>query len=83
MWRGRIKEKHEIKKVEHNRLRKWEYILYAYDYVQLLEKEEWILLEQKTYKSYKELCKAMNWSITGGNTKVKYLKELDSLCKWH
>ena len=31
----------------------------------------------------KELCKAMNWSTTGGNTKIKHLKELDSLCKWH
>ena len=41
------------------------------------------MLEQKTYKNYKQLCKAMNWSTTGGNTKTKYLKELDSLCKWH
>ena len=41
------------------------------------------MLEQKTYKSYKQLCEDMNWSITGGNTKVKHLKELDSLCKWH
>ena len=41
------------------------------------------MLEQRDYKNYKELCKAMNWSITGGNTKVKHLKELDSLCKWH
>ena len=41
------------------------------------------MLELKAYKSYKELCKAMNWSTTGGNTKTKYLKELDSLCKWH
>ena len=41
------------------------------------------MLEQKTYKNYKELCKAMNWSTTGGNTKTKYLKELTSICKWH
>ena len=41
------------------------------------------MLEQRDYKNYKELCKAMNWSITGGDTKVKHLKELDSLCKWH
>ena len=41
------------------------------------------MLEQRDYKNYKELCKAMNWSTTGGNTKTKYLKELDSLCKWH
>ena len=41
------------------------------------------MLEQRVYKNYKELCKAMNWSTTGGNTKTKYLKELDSLCKWH
>ena len=41
------------------------------------------MLEQGVYKSYKELCKAINWSITGGDTKTKYLKELDSLCKWH
>lgn len=41
------------------------------------------MLELKTYKNYRELCKVMNWSTTGGNTKTKYLKELDSLCKWH
>ena len=41
------------------------------------------MLEQRDYKNYKELCKAMNWSTTGGDTKVKHLKELDSLCKWH
>ena len=28
------------------------------------------MLEQRDYKNYKELCKAMNWSITGGDTKL-------------
>ena len=41
------------------------------------------MLEQKTYKNYKQLCEDMGWSTVRGNTKVKHLKELDSLCKWH
>ena len=41
------------------------------------------MLEQRIYKNYRELCKVMNWSATGGDTKIKHLKELDSLCKWH
>ena len=30
------------------------------------------MLEQRDYKNYKELCKAMNWSITGGLTRNIY-----------
>lgn len=41
------------------------------------------MLEIKTYKNYKELCKAMGWKITDGNSRVKQLKELDSLCEYH
>lgn len=41
------------------------------------------MLEKKTYKSWKELCETMDWSNKGGNTKKKYLKQLESLCKYH
>ena len=41
------------------------------------------MLEIKTYKNWKEICEAMNWATTGGNTKVRYLKQLDSICKYH
>lgn len=41
------------------------------------------MLEVKTYKNWKELCNAMDWSNKGGNTKKKYLKQLESLCKYH
>lgn len=41
------------------------------------------MLELKTYKNWKEICKVMNWSTTGGDTKKKYLKLLSSLCKYH
>ena len=41
------------------------------------------MLELKTYKNYKQLCEDMGWSTVRGDTKVKHLKELDSLCKWH
>ena len=41
------------------------------------------MLEIKTYKNYKELCKAMEWKITGGSSKKKQLKELESLCEYH
>ena len=40
------------------------------------------MLELKTYKNWKELCNAMNWSDKGGNTKKKYLKQLESICKY-
>ena len=40
-------------------------------------------LELREYKNYKELCKAMNWSVKSGNTKIAQLKELDTLCKYH
>ena len=41
------------------------------------------MLEMKTYKNWNELCEAMNWATTRGNTKVRYLKQLDSICKYH
>ena len=41
------------------------------------------MLELKTYKNYKEVCKAMGWKTTGGNIKKKNLQVLDSLCKYH
>ena len=41
------------------------------------------MLEMKTYKNWKEICEAMNWSTTGGDTKVKYLKILGSFCKYY
>lgn len=41
------------------------------------------MLEIKTYKNYKELCQAMKWKPTGGDTKVKNLKILESICKYH
>lgn len=41
------------------------------------------LLELKTYKSYKEICKAMNWTISSGNSKKSQLKQLESICKYH
>ena len=41
------------------------------------------MLELKTYKNYKELCKAMGWEEKAGNSRVKQLKELESLCEYH
>ena len=41
------------------------------------------MLELKTYKNYKELCKAMEWEEKAGNSRVKQLKELESLCEYH
>ena len=41
------------------------------------------MLEKKTYKNYKELCKAMNWEIKDGNSKKAQFKELDTLCNYH
>ena len=40
------------------------------------------MLEVKTYKNWKEVCVAMNWKEVRGNTKKKYLKELNSLCEY-
>lgn len=40
------------------------------------------MLELKTYKNYRELCKVMNWKVASSNSKTKQFKELDSLCKW-
>ena len=41
------------------------------------------MLEVGEYKNYKELCEAMGWKPVGGDTKVKHLKELGSICKYH
>ena len=41
------------------------------------------MLEVGEYKNYKELCRAMGWKPVGGDTKVKHLKELESICKYH
>ena len=40
------------------------------------------MLEVKTYKNWKEICETMGWKTTGGDTKRKYLKMLDSLCEY-
>jgi hypothetical protein len=34
-------------------------------------------------KSYRDLCKVLNWEVTGGNTKISQMKELDRYCAWH
>jgi hypothetical protein len=34
-------------------------------------------------KNYKELCKILNWEITGGNSKKLQLKDLKRYCKYH
>lgn len=39
-------------------------------------------LEIKEYKNYKELCKALNWKVTGGTAKIAQFRTLDTLCKW-
>lgn len=41
------------------------------------------MLEEKTYKNWNELCKVLGWKITRGNTKKKYLKELESSCDFY
>ena len=41
------------------------------------------MLELKTYKNYKELCKAMEWEEKACNSRVSQLKELGSLCEYH
>ena len=41
------------------------------------------MLEQRVYKNYKELCKAMSWKVTSSDSKNKQFKELTSICKWH
>lgn len=42
-----------------------------------------IVIQQKTYKNWKELCIEMEWKPVGGDTKIKHLKELESLCKYY
>lgn len=44
---------------------------------------ELYLLEVKEYKNYKELCKALNWNIKTGNSKIAQQRQLSSVCKWH
>ena len=41
------------------------------------------ITQGQTFKSWKAVCDFMGWNGTGGNTKKKYLKELESLCKYH
>lgn len=41
------------------------------------------MIELKTYKNWKEICKAMDWNVTNGNGKLKQLKILESMCKYH
>ena len=41
------------------------------------------MLEKKIYKNYKSLCEAMGWKPTGGDTKAKHIKELESMCRYH
>ena len=40
------------------------------------------MLEVGEYKNYKAICEAMGWEPVGGDTKVKHLKELESVCKY-
>lgn len=41
------------------------------------------MLEEKTYRNYKELCYAMDWNISTGNSKKAQFKELECLCDYH
>ena len=40
------------------------------------------MLELKTYKNYKELCVAMEWKVSAGNTKKKQLRILSEICDY-
>lgn len=40
------------------------------------------MLELKTYKNYKEICEAMDWEVSTGNTKKKHLRILSELCDY-
>ena len=40
------------------------------------------MLEVGEYKNYKAICEIMGWKPVGGDTKVKHLKELESICKY-
>ena len=40
------------------------------------------MLELKKYKNWKEICKAMDWKITGGDYKKARLSELGIICKY-
>ena len=42
-----------------------------------------IMLEKKTYKNYKEICAAMDWKVTSGESKKSQLKDLERYCKYH
>ena len=39
-------------------------------------------LELKTYKNYKELCDALEWEVSSGNTKKKQLRILSEICNY-
>ena len=39
-------------------------------------------LELKTYKNYKELCNALEWEVSSGNTKKKQLRILSEICNY-
>lgn len=40
-------------------------------------------LELTTYKNYKELCIAMDWKVSAGDSKKSQLKELEQYCNYH
>ena len=35
------------------------------------------------FKSYRALCKHMNWESTGGNTRMANIKKLNAICTYH
>ena len=41
------------------------------------------MLEKKIYKNYKEICAAMDWKVTSGESKISQLKDLERYCKYH
>ena len=41
------------------------------------------MLEKKIYKNYKEICGAMDWKVTSGESKISQLKDLERYCKYH
>ena len=54
----------------------------------MLEQEELMELKNKltngmVFKSYRALCKHMNWESTGGNTRMANIKKLNAICTYH
>ena len=41
------------------------------------------MLENRTYKNWKEICAVMGWKTIGGTYKKARIKDLDTLCKYH